>query len=98
MRRGFPTDFPVVGSTLAITACSTRRGFPTDFPVVGWVRGKVLECGHFRPWRGTKIREHELLRRGAFIFVDSPSNSFIRAYCRSVTLKVRTLPLGGKFW
>ena len=33
--RGFPTDFPVVGSKLFADKLEGRRGFPTDFPVVG---------------------------------------------------------------
>ena len=32
--RGFPTDFPVVGS-MRRDVMPMRRGFPTDFPVVG---------------------------------------------------------------
>ncbi len=34
-RRGFPTDFPVVGSVLPLGGARCCRGFPTDFPVVG---------------------------------------------------------------
>jgi len=31
-------------------------------------------------------------------FVDSPSSSFMRAYCRSVTLSARTLPRAASSW
>ena len=34
-RRGFPTDFPVVGYYVVSGTTSRGRGFPTDFPVVG---------------------------------------------------------------
>ncbi len=34
-RRGFPTDFPVVGCIMRKDANGLGRGFPTDFPVVG---------------------------------------------------------------
>ena len=35
-RRGFPTDFPVVGYNIAHEEHVQGRGFPTDFPVVGY--------------------------------------------------------------
>ena len=34
--RGFPTDFPVVGSGGGLLGVKLGRGFPTDFPVVGF--------------------------------------------------------------
>ena len=35
-RRGFPTDFPVVGFAADFPCRQSGRGFPTDFPVVGF--------------------------------------------------------------
>ncbi|MGO8780686.1 MAG: hypothetical protein ACLQKK_17535, partial [Rhodomicrobium sp.] len=34
-RRGFPTDFPMVGLPAVHYRDAARRGFPTDFPMVG---------------------------------------------------------------
>ena len=46
--RGFPTDFPVVGSAVERRAASERRGFPTDFPVVGCDRRRWHDA--IEPW------------------------------------------------
>jgi len=42
-RRGFPTDFPVVGWVIVGHPLGQRRGFPTDFPVVGSVAARHVE-------------------------------------------------------
>ena len=35
LRRGFPTDLPMVGYYAKIYGEEIRRGFPTDLPMVG---------------------------------------------------------------
>ena len=45
MRRGFPTDFPVVGFLRVVGRVLRRRGFPTDFPVVGLLRLPLCRAG-----------------------------------------------------
>ena len=51
-----------------------------------------------RPRPGQKSEQDQLLRGGSFIFCRFADKSFMRAYWRSVTLSVRTLPFGGSSW
>ena len=46
LRRGFPTDLPMVGRQTLAARHDPRRGFPTDLPMVG-------RCGRNkdRAWR-----------------------------------------------
>ena len=42
MRRGFPTDFPMVGLLDNTPRTDHGRGFPTDFPMVGYAFSSSL--------------------------------------------------------
>ncbi len=42
-RRGFPTDFPLLGCRTFVWAHVVRRGFPTDFPLLGCLAVDIAE-------------------------------------------------------